>query len=194
MTKKTDNRIAKDKQRLKDAGKDRLNNATKNRQVTSRSWYELKQVHIRSAQYMARMGEHLRKYLNPQVLAKIADNGREAEWNGLQKAIPAMMAPFAEQFEALLKRHEHKRNACTTLADMEAAYQLFEDYQKFDMDYYSVFQPHITTMNEIFNEALTQLLSGEAIDANTKSLPAAGAELEAPEQQTTNPVAATAAA
>lgn len=181
MASKSDARIARDKARLKAAGKPRLNNATKNRQVTSRSWYELKQVHIRSARYMARMGDFLRKYLNPQVLMKITDNGRQKEFDDLQRSIPVLMAPFAAEFEAMLKQHEHKRSACTTLEDMELAYRLFEDYQKFDMDYYTVFQPLTTKMNEIFNEALSQLLAGEAVDAKTKSLPTAAEEFAAPE-------------
>jgi hypothetical protein len=132
-----------------------------NREKSSRCWYELKTVHMRSAGYLGRAAELMQQYGNPVVLVKIAKNGDGARFNELQMSIPTLMQRVGEQFEALWDSHKDKKKLCLSYTELQDAFRIFEAYQVFDTDFFTTFQPIISELNDIFNKALNQLLEAQ---------------------------------
>lgn len=127
------------------------------REKTSRCWFELKNVHKRSAGHFANIARLLAQYNNLPVIAKIDTNGQTAEFVEIIKKIKALSEPFGARLTELLKAHEHKTHLCRGYMDMMAAFALYEDYAKFDSELYIEASPLFEELNEIYNNALTQL-------------------------------------
>lgn len=173
MSTKSAARREKDKARLEQMGKKRNTGANHQREVTARSWFELKAVHRRTSDYIMNTAVQLAKYSHPTVTLKIADNNDDAEFNAKASSIPVMIAPLQKDLAALWARHEHKKGRCIGMADIEEAFKLFEAYEALGVEFYSLVEPVITRLNEIYNKALKQLLNGDPTDKNTVAAAAA---------------------
>lgn len=159
MTKKSDSRLARDAKRREQLGitpKVRID-----REKNSRSWYELKMTHKKSQDYIERTAKLFGQYNNAKVILQIVRNGKQDRWNELQKLVQEKMEVFGPRFKALWDSHKDKRKLCLSFTELTQAFQIFEAYQVFNMDFYNEFEPIIAELNEIFNEALKQLLDGE---------------------------------
>lgn len=187
MTKKSASRRARDAQAFQAAG-GKAPSPRVVRETSARVWFELKNVHKRSAAYITKTAQQIAKYGHPVVLAKIAKNGKAARFNELNAEIVKKVAGTMADFAALWDSHKDKRELCRTSVELEIAYKIFEAYQVFDMSFYEDYSGIISEMNEIYNEALAQLL-GQATDAQdptvitdveAKSLPAAAENVERP--------------
>ena len=187
MTKKSASRRQRDAQAFQAAG-GKAPSPRVVRETSARVWFELKNVHKRSAAYITKTAQQIAKYGHPVVLAKIAKNGKAARFNELNAEIVKKVAGTMADFAALWDSHKDKRELCRTSIELEIAYKIFEAYQVFDMSFYEDYSGIISEMNEIYNEALAQLL-GQATDAQdpnvitdveAKSLPTAAENVELP--------------
>lgn len=190
MTKKSASRRQRDAQAFQAAG-GKAPSPRVVRETSARVWFELKNVHKRSAAYITKTAQQIAKYGHPVVLAKIAKNGKAARFNELNAEIVKKVAGTMADFAALWDSHKDKRELCRTSIELEIAYKIFEAYQVFDMSFYEDYSGIISEMNEIYNEALAQLL-GQATDAQdptvitdveAKSLPTAAENVAKPAGQ-----------
>jgi len=131
---------------------------TFDREKSSRCWYQLKEVHMRSQKNILKLAELFAQYNHPVVLAKIAKNGEEAQFIELQAKIQPATENIGKDFEALWASHGDKRKLCLSYEELQQAFRIFEAYQAFDIDLFNTFQPIIAGLNAIYNKALKQLL------------------------------------
>jgi hypothetical protein len=131
------------------------------REKTSRCWYQLKEVHMRSQRSIEKLAELIAQYSHPVVLMKIAKNGDQAEFEAIQAKIPPAVETMAKEFQELWDSHGHKRSLCLSYPELMQAFKIFEAYQAFDIDLFNVFQPIIAEANVIYNKALKQLLDAQ---------------------------------
>lgn len=176
MTRKSASRRDADRKRAEQNGGKKVV-ARVNREKSSRAWYELNIVHARSQAYIQRLAEHMRKYVNPPVHLKIASNGDAPAWKELNASLNTNSEAFAKRFADLYDSHKDKKKLCLSLVELEQAMAIHNEYEKFDTDFFTTFQPIISGMNEIFNKALKQLL--DAQDELAKKMAEAGQQQQA---------------
>lgn len=175
MTVKSKSRRERDAQLRLKHGK--VVNKTLSREKTSLAWYELKRTHARTQQYIVDLAERTMQYANITVVSKIITNGDKERFDFLMGQIKQAAGIKATDFEELYNSHKDKTGRCTTMSDVEAAMVIFGNYEKFDTDFFTTFQPLISELNQIFNKALEQLLDAQdklrvemANDAKSKML------------------------
>ena len=161
MTKKSASRRNRDAQAFQAAG-GKAPTPRVQRETSARVWFELKNIHKRSAAYITATAEQIAKYSNPVVLAKIAKNGKMDRFKELNLQLQQKLAVTFASFEALWNSHKDRKYICKTAADLQVAYAIIEQYQAFDIDFYTTYSELISEMNGTFNEALRQLLNAAA--------------------------------
>ena len=144
------------------------------REKTARCWYELKNVHKRSAEHFQRMAGYLLQYMNPMVQMQIAKNNQSDEFAEGMQAVTKLAQEFGVRLEALWDAHKDKKHRCTNHQEFAQALDLFEQYSQFDTSIFEKFQPVIETLNTVFNKAIDDLRVLEAQQkASGQSVPEA---------------------
>lgn len=156
MTKKSKARLASDAAKREAAG-GRVKTLSQSREITSRSWFELKQVHRRSSDNLVRVAGLLGQYNDPIVLMKVSDNGDTPRFNALHLEVQERMKVLSVEFNSMHDGHKNRKGASTSVADMQAAAALFDRYQAFDVSILEQFQPIVNDLSEIYNRAMRQL-------------------------------------
>lgn len=160
MTEKTQSRRDRDaKARAAHGGN--VTTISRNREKTTRAWYELKVVHQRTTSYIHQLAEKMQQYNNPLVLSKIAKNGDADAFKVLQARFQQHAATLAVDLQELWNRHKDRKKLCLSIKEVHEAYEVFGQYQQFDADFFGTFQPLLSDMNDIFNKALKQLLDAQ---------------------------------
>ena len=168
MTKKTTSRRDRDaKARQLNGGK--IPSARVDRERISRAWYDLKGMHANTQKYIAQLAERMKRYANLPVLAQIAKNGESERFTFLTEvAIPQHAATVGVDLQNLWDSHKDRKGRCTTIAEVELAMSIGNSYEKFDTDFFIIFQPIISELNVMFNKALKQLLDEQDEAAGVK--------------------------
>lgn len=184
MTTKSKSRRERDAQlRLKAGGK--IVNKRQSREKTALAWYELKNTHAASQRYIIDLGERMKQYVNVTVLAKIIKNGDKDRFDSLFNQIIEATKVTMVEFEALWNSHKDKKERCHSMKDVEAAMVIFGNYEKFDTDFFTTYQPLISELNLIFNKALRELLEAQD-QANTTMASTAKAKMFEPVEGESN--------
>lgn len=156
MAKKSNDRKARDRAARAKAG-GRVLNASQNRAVTSRSWYELKQTHERSGHNLARVAGLLAQHSDQLVLMKMADNGDRPRFDELHAQVQTLMVEIGVEYVAMWDAHKDRKGPCTTMHDLEIAVSMFERYERFDISLIEKFQPIVAEINTMYNKAMNEL-------------------------------------
>lgn len=159
MTAKSNARRQRDRQALEKSGVKKKQSF--NREKSSRCWYELKEVHMRSARNFEKTARLFGQYNNPAVLAQIARNGDDARFQDLQLLVQSKVPALTKDFQDLYDQHKDKKKLCLSYNELQEAFKIFEAYQAFDTDFFLAIEPIVNELNSLFNKALGQLLEAD---------------------------------